>query len=113
MEQETLSHRKLGHAEEHIEMTTITSRADKSDEAVENPVQQLEITLPRTKRQENAEKIQFAALCWCLFLTGWNDASTGPLLPRIQDVYHVRLTKPHNSPHLTQYACRSDLRSYP
>ncbi|KAI0064423.1 MFS general substrate transporter [Artomyces pyxidatus] len=33
--------------------------------------------------------LQFAALCWCLFLAGWNDGTTGPLLPRIQGVYHV------------------------
>jgi hypothetical protein len=33
--------------------------------------------------------IQFAALCWCLFLGGWNDGTTGPLLPRIQKFYGV------------------------
>ncbi|KAF8517398.1 MFS general substrate transporter [Hysterangium stoloniferum] len=33
--------------------------------------------------------IQFAALCFCLFLAGWNDGTTGPLLPRIQKNYHV------------------------
>ena len=34
-------------------------------------------------------RIQFATLCWCFVLEGWNDGSTGPLLPRIQDTYHV------------------------
>lgn len=34
-------------------------------------------------------RIQFFALCWNLFLLGWSDSSTGPLLPRIQSVYHV------------------------
>ncbi|KZT23727.1 MFS general substrate transporter [Neolentinus lepideus HHB14362 ss-1] len=33
--------------------------------------------------------IQFIALCYSLFLAGWNDGTTGPLLPRIQRVYHV------------------------
>ncbi|OCH86755.1 MFS general substrate transporter [Obba rivulosa] len=33
--------------------------------------------------------LRFATLCWSLFLLGWNDGSTGPLLPRIQSVYHV------------------------
>jgi len=33
--------------------------------------------------------MQFAAMCGCLFLAGWNDGTTGPLLPRIQSVYHV------------------------
>ena len=38
-------------------------------------------------------RIQFITLCWTLFLGGWNDGSTGPLLPRIQEVYHVSLSK--------------------
>ena len=41
------------------------------------------------KRQKIKGRIQFAALCWSLFLVGWSDACTGPLLPRIQEVYHV------------------------
>lgn len=36
-------------------------------------------------------RVQFSALCWCMFLAGWNDGTTGPLLPRIQEVYHVCL----------------------
>ena len=43
----------------------------------------------RTKKQKARERIRFAAVCWCLFLAGWNDGTTGPLLPRIQEVYHV------------------------
>lgn len=34
--------------------------------------------------------IHFAAMCWSLFMAGWNDGTTGPLLPRMQEVYHVR-----------------------
>jgi fucose permease len=64
---------------------------------------------PRTPSQENKESvpdgklvvseagkstglranIQFFTLCWSMFLIGWSDGSTGPLLPRIQSVYHV------------------------
>lgn len=33
--------------------------------------------------------LQFATLCFTLFLAGWNDGTTGPLLPRIQSNYHV------------------------
>ncbi|KAH9852219.1 MFS general substrate transporter [Lenzites betulinus] len=33
--------------------------------------------------------IQFAALCWSIFVAGWNDGTLGPLLPRLQEVYHV------------------------
>ncbi|KAE9403958.1 MFS general substrate transporter [Gymnopus androsaceus JB14] len=40
-------------------------------------------------KYKSREYIQLAALYWCLFLAGWNDGSTGPLLPRIQEVYNV------------------------
>lgn len=36
-----------------------------------------------------AARIQFAAVCWAVLLIGWNDGTTGPLLPRIQSHYHV------------------------
>ena len=41
------------------------------------------------KTQRIRSQIQFMALCWSLFLLGWNDGCTGPLLPRIKEVYHV------------------------
>lgn len=46
----------------------------------------------RTAKQKKAERIQLMALFWFAFLVGWNDGSTGPLLPRIQEVYHVTKT---------------------
>ncbi|KAI0754425.1 MFS general substrate transporter [Daedaleopsis nitida] len=42
-----------------------------------------------TPASRRKARIQFATLCWSLFLAGWNDGTTGPLLPRIQVVYHV------------------------
>ncbi|KAI9065306.1 MFS general substrate transporter [Trametes sanguinea] len=33
--------------------------------------------------------LQFVALCCSMFVAGWNDGTLGPLLPRIQEVYHV------------------------
>ncbi|RPD75467.1 MFS general substrate transporter [Lentinus tigrinus ALCF2SS1-7] len=33
--------------------------------------------------------IHFVALCWSLFVNGWHDASTGPMLPRIQEKYNI------------------------
>lgn len=38
-------------------------------------------------------KAQFASMCFLYFQSGWNDGSTGPLLPRIQAVYDVRPMK--------------------
>ncbi|KAF8068709.1 MFS general substrate transporter [Lyophyllum atratum] len=43
----------------------------------------------QTKKQALEARIQFAACCVSLFLAGWNDGTLGPLLPRIQSVYHV------------------------
>ncbi|KAF8843925.1 MFS general substrate transporter [Paxillus ammoniavirescens] len=42
-----------------------------------------------TKAQRLRGHIQFATLCWTMYLAGWNDGTTGPLLPRIQKVYNV------------------------
>ncbi|KAI0759756.1 MFS general substrate transporter [Irpex lacteus] len=33
--------------------------------------------------------LQYASLCFTLFLAGWNDGTTGPLLPRMQENYNV------------------------
>ena len=43
-----------------------------------------------TKKQRRTAHLQLLTLCWNFMLTGWNDGSAGPLLPRIQEVYHVR-----------------------
>ncbi|KAJ3505312.1 hypothetical protein NLJ89_g7483 [Agrocybe chaxingu] len=42
-----------------------------------------------SKRGEEIGWIQFYALCYDVFLVGWNDGSLGPLLPRIQEFYGV------------------------
>jgi len=42
-----------------------------------------------SKLQKRNSMVQFLALCWSIFLLGWNDGSTGPLLPRIQEHYMV------------------------
>ncbi|KAI0716687.1 MFS general substrate transporter [Earliella scabrosa] len=33
--------------------------------------------------------LQFSVLCLSIYVSGWNDGALGPLLPRLQDVYHV------------------------
>lgn len=97
MAQEVLSHRKVI-VEDPIEMTDLSG-------SHVGPARSLEATAKtcpqdvgeeskdtRTKKQKATERVQFAAVCWCLFLAGWNDGTTGPLLPRIQEVYHVCLS---------------------
>ncbi|KAF5322629.1 hypothetical protein D9619_002070 [Psilocybe cf. subviscida] len=44
---------------------------------------------PLTSKQKAVSFMQFCSLCWALFLLGWIDGSTGPLLLRIQKVYDV------------------------
>ncbi|KAF9224392.1 MFS general substrate transporter [Gyrodon lividus] len=43
----------------------------------------------KSKTQRFRGQMQFVALCWFIYLEGWNDGSNGPLLPRIQRVYGV------------------------
>lgn len=42
-----------------------------------------------TRMEVRTARAQFLALCWALFMVGWTDGSTGPLLPRIQKFYDV------------------------
>ena len=42
-----------------------------------------------SKKEERVARAQFLALCWTLFVVGWTDGSTGPLLPRIRIFYDV------------------------
>jgi hypothetical protein len=59
-------------------------------------------------RQIGTERLQLFALCWALFLAGFNDASTGPLLPRIQKVYGVCRTIICTSEYQLTYVVRLD-----
>ncbi|KAI4520809.1 MFS general substrate transporter [Schizophyllum commune Loenen D] len=43
----------------------------------------------RTRKMVMTDYLQFFAACWSMVLAGWNDGTTGPLLPRIQQVYDV------------------------
>lgn len=43
----------------------------------------------RTVEQRRKSLIHFAALCWCLLVNGWNEATTGPMIPRVQERYDV------------------------
>ena len=47
-----------------------------------------DIKIP-TRKEARTARIQFLALCWTIFLMGWNTGSGGPLLPNIQSFYDV------------------------
>lgn len=48
-----------------------------------------ELSQDKPRSIKSKANIQFATMCGALFLAGWNDGSTGPLLPRMQSNYHV------------------------
>ncbi|CUA73969.1 hypothetical protein RSOLAG22IIIB_01490 [Rhizoctonia solani] len=79
---------------------TLQRRHDHEFEAVEmNDLRNGVSTVPASISQVpevsawtmNARKewIAIAACCECMFMGGWNDATTGPLLPAIQNYYRV------------------------
>ncbi|KAG7444073.1 MFS general substrate transporter [Guyanagaster necrorhizus] len=45
--------------------------------------------LDKTRRNNLRGHVQFAAVWWTKCLNGWNDGTSGALLPRMQAVYHV------------------------
>ncbi len=58
-----------------------------TDEPLHLEDKQVPIATPTMRRRG---WIQFAALCLAIYVAGWNDGTLGPLLPRLQEVYHVR-----------------------
>ncbi|ETW78486.1 hypothetical protein HETIRDRAFT_460334 [Heterobasidion irregulare TC 32-1] len=55
-------------------------------------VEDKSVSLPASKGVRLRANIQLVALCFSVFLLGWNDGPTGPLLPRFQSFYHVNYT---------------------
>lgn len=74
--------------ENGLELSTLRSSSlpvVKSENQPKGPVHTPADDAKHVKR----ERLYIAACCWCLFLAGWNDGSTGPLLPAIQKHYQV------------------------
>ena len=61
-----------------------------------------------TKKEARMARAQFLTLCWALFVIGWTDGSTGPLLPRIQIFYDVSFGVSFDFFQLHEF-CRSGL----
>ncbi|TFK21819.1 MFS general substrate transporter [Coprinopsis marcescibilis] len=78
---QNVSDSKISTDEKQVETT---SKEAPSSQESEHP--------PRTPKQRRLARIQFLTLCWCLFILGWNDGTTGPILPRIGQVYGVGFT---------------------
>ncbi|KAF8680208.1 tetracycline resistance protein [Rhizoctonia solani] len=76
-----VSEQDYGH--EVLEMTTFHNTAP-PQMASQGPAEATAWTMA-----ERSEWIAIAACCGCMFMGGWNDASTGPLLPAIQNHYNI------------------------
>ncbi|KAJ7165543.1 MFS general substrate transporter [Mycena crocata] len=63
-----------------------------NQQAIDTEEKAPELLPPPGKQQRLQAGIQLVTLCWTLFLAGWNDGSLGPLVPRIQQVYHIGYT---------------------
>ncbi|KAG2050038.1 MFS general substrate transporter [Suillus hirtellus] len=70
---------------EGVEMRVGSSASDSGAASVSDMKAQ-------TKRQRLRARVQFATVCGSMYLAGWNDGTTGPLLPRIQKVYDLNFT---------------------
>lgn len=71
---------------------SIVELADIPSDGVPRRVVALGPTPISPRRARMNERIQLFVLCAIMFLTGYNDGTTGPMLPRIQEVYNVRTT---------------------
>ena len=70
-----------------VRKSTDTVETNAVSQSADTPTTSVLAMTPTMRRKA---RIQFAVCCWTLFLAGWNDGTTGPLLNRIQAVYHVR-----------------------
>jgi hypothetical protein len=53
-----------------------------------DPLIQHVVKVPSVQ-EANVARAQFLSLCWSMFVMGWTNSSSGPLLPRIQVFYGV------------------------
>jgi hypothetical protein len=66
----------------------VESTTDHEQQSELDPLIQRDLKVP-TKQEARVARAQFLALCLSMFVMGWTDGSTGPLLPRIQIFYDV------------------------
>ncbi|KZV82609.1 MFS general substrate transporter [Exidia glandulosa HHB12029] len=75
-------------AEKHRDVSVVDEKAVQNDSTSPSTSASIKTTAAELRK----EWIQFVTLCLCLFLAGWNDGTTGPLLPRIQEFYNLGYT---------------------
>ncbi|KAF8761902.1 tetracycline resistance protein [Rhizoctonia solani] len=80
--------RRHPHDQEAIEMNVLGEKPVDSTSMSSMAAPEIPAWTMSTKK----EWIAIMACCSCLFMAGWNDATTGPLLPTIQAHYGVNFT---------------------
>ncbi|KAI0703690.1 MFS general substrate transporter [Cerioporus squamosus] len=73
-----------GPVTDDVRLSPAVTSSQEGKEAIADEPQHLE-----NKAVRRRGWIQFAALCFAIYVAGWNDGTLGPLLPRLQVVYHV------------------------
>lgn len=102
--QPTSSAVQVNEESDNLELTDRTGKtSETSTQTVDLP--------PNSNVYRTRARIQFASVCFSMFLAGWNDGTTGPLLPRIQKVYHV-CGPPHGLSNCMNGFVRLDSSSY-
>ncbi|KAI1791193.1 MFS general substrate transporter [Ganoderma leucocontextum] len=63
-----------------------------SEETLAPSIQEPDTTTRSPWMQHRRANVMYASMLYTMLLSGWNDGTTGPLLPRIQAVYHISFT---------------------
>lgn len=80
---------RLGQDLNSLELHNISSRRDSEGGDDPSGSTASASTTGLSQTQTHNAAIQYFALCFVFYVAGWNDGTTGPLLPRIQAVYNV------------------------
>lgn len=100
-EQETTVQRKPHPNNDDIELAELTRRSGSRDAVpatggAQGSAHEVDVNSPEVKL---TAWLQYSSLCFTLFLAGWNDGTTGPLLPRMQEHYHVSTSRARAKSH--------------
>jgi len=73
-----------------VQDPSIASAKKRGGASTENRESAAPLVQELTPEQRRKSLIHFLGICWSIWLLGWSDGTTGPLLPRIQENYQVR-----------------------
>lgn len=73
---------------ESVEMTVFNRSHTEADQ-INSPKDTIVSTHLDDTAAHRKEMIAMAAVCWTQFMAGWNDGTLGPLIPTIQEHFHI------------------------